>query len=300
MTLGVGRHPSIPAALLAAALLLGGCGANAPRSPSAATARERAEPTATSDVKDLWSAFAKAANLPAVALRAPRLKPVAGFQKADVRALADRAIDVIRRSADPKLSRMGPTDALNDVYRDQYAATTYDFKTNATGFTGGYDWQWLAASRYPATPSAPKVVKVTGAVSSGKDRLDNGQPARYLAVVLQAHIVQTVPTKKYGVVPIVVRRTVRVSAFRPRGGPNWWPSVTSRTTPYGNNACGLFKGAELVPYDDADGLRKDLADLKNSLDSDTVVQENFGADSDPKKVRAFVAKTCATESKSTG
>ncbi len=236
----------------------------------------------------------KLTDRPAVPLEAPaNLEPAGAFEQADVASLAERAIDIVGRSVDPKLSSMTASKAIDYVFSNQYSDTAFEFKQNATSFTYGYDWQWLAASRYPkktGTPSKPKILKITADTSTGRDTTDQGERTDYLIVTLQVHVVQTVNTSKYGRVPIVVRRTVQASGFKPRGGPDWWPSLRARTTAFGNTACGLYRGAILQPLSDSSDLRRDVADLRNSLDSRAMVPTDFAAKANADKLQAFVEK----------
>lgn len=214
------------------------------------------------------------------------------FEQPDVDALANRALDVLRRSTNPRLSKLGPTDAVNFVYAHQFGETTFDFKTNASSLTGGHQWQWLAASRYKTTPSRPKILRVTGRVSHDTGQLDDGTKTPFLVVTIQAHIVQSIHTVDDGTVPIVARRTVAASAFRPRGGEQWWPEVLTRTTPFGNDGCALYSDSALVPATRPDELRRDLSDLEISLKSDIVVPEDFGGGDGSNQVRDYLAKNC--------
>lgn len=297
-----GRHPvhhnrwAAQAALslgVVVAPLLSGCGGQDSASPDKAAG----DGAATASTEALWAEMRQVVDRPAVPLRAPaNLKPAAGFDQADVDALADRTIDILRRSTDPNLSRLNPSEAINRVHANQYAPTTFEFKQDAIDNTVGYDRQWLAPSRYPktaGTPTAPKVLKVTGAVTTDTDEIDAGEQAPFLTFTVQAHIAQTVTSKEYGRVPIVVRRTVRASGFRPRGGPEWWPSVMARTAPFGNTACGLFEGAILDPLDNAGDLREDLANLNDSLDTRGVVPGAFDEVSDPDELRDYIETECA-------
>lgn len=274
-------------------LLLTGCGGQDPAAPDR-TGDGR--PTSAT-TKALWAQMRRVVERPAVPLRAPSdLKPIGEFTRADVDALADRAIDILKRSADPKLSRLNPSQAVNRVYANQYGSTTFEFKQDAIDTNRGYDWQWLAASRYPkeaGLPTATKVLKVTGAVSTDTDRTATGERAPFLTVTVQAHIAQTVTTKQYGRVPIIVRRTVRASGFRPQGGPEWWPSVMARTTPFGNTGCGLYRGAILDPLDDPDDLRRDLASLEDSLNTPGVVSDPIDTRPDSDELRDFIETDCA-------
>lgn len=255
-------------------------------------------PTASRDSasKALWAEMGEISNRPKIPLRAPaNLAPTAGFAQADVDALTRRALDILRRSTNPRLSRVSATEAINRVYAGQYAPTTYEFKQDAIALTQGYDWQWFAASRFKkeaGTPSGPKVLKVAGAVSSGRDQMDTGEQASFLRVTIQAHIAQYVESEEFGRVPVIVRRTVRASGFRPRGGPDFWPSIITRTVPFGNTACGLYQGATLDPLTKAGDLRRDLASLKDSLNTRGVVPDAFEAGANPDELNTYVKKEC--------
>lgn len=286
------------AAVLVVLALCSGCATDsstneiADRPRASQQSSDEGSAAATEQLSDLWEEMRATVAMPAVPLRPPALRAEAGFTGTDVTALADRAIKVIQRSTDPRLSSMKPAAAVDSVYSGQYPTSTNDFKANAVGYTAGWDWEWLAASRYPTTPSRPRVIKVTGATQTGEGRIDSGVMETYLTVTIQAHIVQTVRTKEQGSVPIVVRRTVRVSSYRPRGGPDWWPTVHTRTAPFGTDGCSLFKGSLLVPQDDAGDLRATIAQLKNSLGSKGVMEENFGSGTDADLVEESVERLC--------
>ena len=286
----------LSACLLALAMLTG-CGTNPENHPTSKTANPPARQTAAQELKQLVVEFNNVADEPAIRLTPSLgLKPVAGFTQTDVDALAKRAVDILTRSGQPRLTRMAPDTAIDYIYAHQYPATTYDFKSNAASLASGYDWQWIAASRYNKTPTTPpKIIKVNAAVTTGKGHLDDGTPARYLQVTVQIHALQQIPSD-HGTAPIVVRRTVQASGYRPRGGPNWWPTVVTRTGGlFGNSGCALFKGARLVPLTDPDVMRTDLADLKISIANKDLIPENFGNFADPKATRKYIQQTCANE-----
>lgn len=149
-------------AVTAALALLTACGRQAQPSENTDGARPPSARASNATQEALCADMRTLTDRPAVPLQTPTgLKPVAGFTAADVAALADRAIDVLKRSAAPKLTRMNPDNALNNVYANQYSATTFDFKQNAIELTHGYDWQWLATSRYPkpVRPAHPRCSK---------------------------------------------------------------------------------------------------------------------------------------------
>lgn len=283
------------ATLLLVGALASGCGTPADE-PRDADRQRVSSSDADADTAELWDDMRDIANGPVVRTRAPSgLQPTAGFNRADVRALADRALDVLRRSTEPRLSRLTATEAVDEVYAGQYPQTAFQFKQEAIDRTPGLDWQWSAASRYPrpsGVPTEPRFLKITGKVSSGQDGIDDGTTAKFLTVTIQAHIAQTVESDRYGRVPIVVRRTVRASGFRPRGGPDWWPSVSVGTVPFGNTACGLYRGALLDPITDGGDLRRDVESLKISLDSPTLIPEQSISASDADKLRDAVRDEC--------
>lgn len=130
---------------------------------------------------------------------------------------------------------------------------------------------------------------MTANTTTATDTTDSGQRANYLIVTVQAHIAQTVTTKKYGRVPIVVRRTVEAAGFRPRGGPEWWPSVRARTTPFGNTGCRLYRDAILEPLADPADLRQDVAGLRNSLNNPEYIATNFDQGANSDELRAYTA-----------
>ncbi|WP_148076998.1 hypothetical protein [Nocardioides aurantiacus] len=219
------------------------------------------------------------------------LKAPAGFAQADVDALAQRAISVLRRSTAPTLSKMAPDEAVDYVYAQQPAPTRFDFERDAIAGTQGRPWQWLAASRFPETPCRAKAIRVAANVKKYNGRLDDGTPAPYLTVIVEAHLVQQVPIPNRetdadepgdtdpATVPIVSYRAVLASGFRPRGGPGFWPSVRTRTSPFGNDGCSLDEDtALLVPSTDPDVLREDLANLKSTLRNPRVSATDFTAD----------------------
>jgi hypothetical protein len=272
----------LPLLTLAVAISVAGCSTN--RHGSAPSGARTGNLVTRTELTSLIADFRVAVNRPQVKLT-PRLglKAPAGFAQADVDSLAQRAVGVLKRSAEPKLSSMSPDDAIDYVYAHQFTATKLNFQDNASSASAGYAWQWVAASRYRVKPTAPKVIKIAAAVTTDKGSLDTGQSAPILRVTVQAHIVQMV-LSDHGTVPIVSVRSVQASGFRPRGGAVWWPSVITRDIPLGNTACGLYKN-RLDPITDPDELRVDLAHLRITMKSKTLVPVDFGNHADNKAAR---------------
>lgn len=270
---------ALGAATLMAATALTGCGASTEPGERASAAQGSQANSDDAEMKTLWAEFEDVVDMPAKRLTTNLgLKPQAGFAQVDVDALAARAVQVLKRSADPELSDMEPDAAVDYVYEQQYRLTQFNFERDAAAATFGHDWQWLAASRYPATASKARVIKIAAAVSHTTGKTDDGTTEPILRVTVEAHILQTVPDADHGTVPIVVRRAVEASGFKPRGGPDWWPAVITRATPFGNSGCALFKSAELKPLTDPDTLREDLANLNISLRAKSIATTEFVAD----------------------
>jgi len=241
-----------------------------------------AAPRAAAELANLWTQFRETVNLPAKPLTTNLgLKAPAGFTQADVDVLARRAITILKRSTAPRLSRLSPDRAVEYVYATQPTETLRDFERDAIETTQGHPWEAMAASRFEVTPSAARVIRVAASVKKYSGTLANGTPAPYLAVVVEAHLVQEVPVhgSQFGgrkTAPIVSYRAVSASSFRPRGGPDFWPAVRARMSPYGNNPCAL-ESTRLVPLTDPDLLRKDLANLKLTLRDREAADTNFSA-----------------------
>lgn len=231
----------------------------------------------------LWTDFRETVDVPEkpLAVGNLKLKAPAGFTQADVDALGRRAVSVLQRSTAPRLSSMDPDDAVDFVYDPQPSLTKFDFERDAIKATQGYPWQLTAASRFPETPTQARAIRVVANAKSYDGNLDDGTPSKYLTVTVEAHLVQDVPVtgSKFGgkTVPIVSQRAVSASSFRPRGGPEWWPSVRARMSPYGNDGCTLLDEPLLVPLTDTDVLRQDLAGLKSTLRSTEVSATSFNA-----------------------
>jgi len=291
------RHTRLTALMtlvgLGLATVVAGCGASPSAKSGAGSAQNSTASASRDELNDLWSQFQTLADRPAVPLTTNLgLKPVAGFTQADVDALTRRAVDVLKRGIQPRLSKMDPNKVIDYVFANQYDQTTFKFKTDSSDYLAGYSSDWLAASIYQKTPTtAPKVVKVAAKVARDSGKLDDGTTAPLLRVTVQAHAAQLVRSAS-GKVPIVVRRTVQVSGFKPRGGPDWWPGILADTSPYGNAECPLYDGSKLIPLTDPGSLRKDLAALKISLGSKGMVPQTFGEPVSASKFRKYVNKTC--------
>lgn len=238
---------------------------------------------ASSDTTELaaaWAKFRTAVDRPARPLTIDLgLQAPAGFTQSDVDALARRAISVLRRSTAPRLSNFDPDQAVDYVYQTQPVETKADFERDAIRTTQGRPWQAMAASRFPSVASAAKVIRVAASVKKYDGITADGTSAPYLAVTVEAHLVQEVSTQggtpgSPTSVPIVSYRAVSASSFRPRGGADFWPAVRSRMIPYGNDGCALTSESTLlVPLTDPAVLREDLANLKSTLRSREVSSE---------------------------
>lgn len=274
-------RPRIVAAALALALTSGLVACSANTNPSGDTVGDATGQDA--ELVALWADFRETVDVPGKPLTVGslKLKVPAGFTQADVDALARRAVSVLQRSTAPRLSSMDPDDAIDFVYDPQPSLTKFDFERDAIKATQGYPWQLTAASRFPETPSEARAIRVVANAESYDGNLDDGTPSKYLAVTVEAHLVQDVPVtgSEFGgeTVPIVSQRAVSASSFRPRGGPDWWPSVRARMSPYGNDGCALLDEPLLVPLTDTDVLRQDLAGLKSTLRSTEVSATSFNA-----------------------
>lgn len=288
-----GRARSTAAvAALALGVSLTACSAGSERSASDADSEAARSSRSRTEVVTLQAEFRETVDRPAKPLTTNLgLKPPAGFTQADVDALARRAVSVLRRSTAPRLSNMSPDEAVDYVYAQQPTPTRFDFERDAIAASQGRPWQWLAASRFSKTPSTAEVIRVAANVKKYSGRLDDGTPAPYLAVTVEAHLVQQVASPNQqtnegqsggadpATVPIVSYRAVQASGFRPQGGPDFWPSVRARTSPFGNDGCSLDEDtALLVPSTDADVLREDLANLRSTLKNPSVSATDFTAD----------------------
>jgi hypothetical protein len=279
-------------ALALATASIAGCAAPGARGSSSETVGAGSSPERS--IEAAWREMRTLTNEPPVALTDLELNKTGPFSRAEVVKLADIAAGVIKRSASPELSKMTPDDAFASVYARQLAATTFDARQNNQRLIPGHDWQWLAASRYTTTPTRPKVLKVAAEATTARGSLDNGNPAPYLNVTVQAHLLQTVQVDGH-TRPIVVRRTVRVATFKPNGGPDFWPAVWARASPFGNDSCALFDGAQLVPLTDPERLRADIRDLEQSLSNRTVVAEPFDNTTEADDLDAQLSETCPSD-----
>lgn len=278
----IGRGTRSAVTALTLAIALTGCAPPAQPNASATAARD----PRTSQLASLWSQFREAVDIPTQPLTVDLgLQAPAGFTQADVDILARRAVTILRRSTAPQISDMNPDDAVDYVYAQQPTPTRFDFERDAIKTTQGRPWQAMATSRFPKTPSKARVIRVAANAKRYEGKLNDGTPAPYLAVTVEAHLVQQVPVagEEFGsetTVPIVSYRAVSASSFRPRGGPSFWPAVRARMTPFGNDGCALIEDSTLlVPLTDPEVLREDLANLKTTLSNRSVSDTfNFSAD----------------------
>lgn len=243
------------------------------QSPSSAPHRAgagAASSEASADLKRLnaaWADFREVADrLPGRPLTLPRMSATRSFAVEDVGVLARTARRITLQSIDPRLSAMSPDAAFRSAMGGTYPATRDDARVRLESATGDASWQRLAASRFPrsAKLGRPQVIDARWKWGESSGTTDDGtrSPVLWVGVQTFTRTPVTVGGQTY---PVVVRRTVNLSSFRPRGGPAWWPAVTFDSWPYGNDGCYLSPGTTLVPTRRVDGLGGDLKDLRSWL-----------------------------------
>jgi hypothetical protein len=266
---------------LVALALLAGCGGS-----------DKAHDTGTpAEFAASWHELADLADRPTVKLEAKgRPAPPRGFTDADMDVLAKDAVSVLRRSISPQVELKSSTEAISYVMADLMPATVTEWTRRIDGASAGQDWEWQAASLFQTPSHVPaRIIKVEWDVQTQPGTLADGTPHDQLILRLQAFAVHVRGTK---VSPktIIIRRTVRMAAYEPRGGSHFFPGIDVLTSPWGNRGCALLSSSVLYPTDDIGELRRDVIAARKALAA-TSVQDTFPAS--PAEL-LDLAKRCAS------
>lgn len=237
-----------------------------------------------------WHELAGLADQPTVELNAgDRPAPPRGFTDADMDVLAKDAVSVLRRSISPQVELKSPADAISYVTADLSSATVTEWTKRVDAASAGQDWEWQAASLFQTPSHTPaRIIKVEWDVQAQPGTLADGTPHDQLILRLQAfavHVRGTLAKPK----TIIIRRTVRMAAYEPRGGPHFFPGIDVLTSPWGNRGCALLSSSVLYPTDDINELSRDVVAARKALAA-TDVQDTFPAS--PAEL-LDIAKRCA-------
>lgn len=259
---------------------------------TSACGTQPATPAAT-PAQAQWAQYAKIADRPAVKLDW-RDHPAApkGFTDKDMDTFAKIEVSLISKSFSQKVAQMSPDDAIAYVMTDLTPATEYDYTSRLPKeIPGKHSWEWFLASLYKDNLTEPsKIIRVDWNTETRPGKLDDGTPSRYLNLTLQVFAVQTLGPKDH---PrnIIVSRAVRLSGFKPNGGPAWWPGFSSKTFPYGNDGCALGEDSTLRPLRTVKYLKEDLVSLRKALAVKGVPawRDRDFKKSEPKAIKAAAA-----------
>lgn len=215
-----------------------------------------------------------------------------GFSDAEVKALADRAVDLVTRGVAPGLSKMSPSSAFDYVFANQYPATTASSRRATKDAAGRYDWEWGWASRFADEPSIPaRFLESRWEIETEATPLGNGRSRTVLRVSLSVAVQHLIPdtandrqatgsdsAEEPLMRPIVIQRTVIVQGFKPLGGPKWWPGVGLQARPFFGGQCAPVNGSILTPATRPKTLERDFERLAEYLDDPVNVDENTVSD----------------------
>jgi hypothetical protein len=252
-------------ALLAAALLAACGGSEQPREGTPA------------EFAAAWNELAEIGDRPTVKLDVgDRPAPPHGFTDGDMDVLAKDAVSVLRRSISPEVELKPPADAIRYVTADLPPATVSEWTKRIDAASAGQAWEWQAASLFETPSRTPaRIIKVEWDVQTQPGTLADGTHHDQLILRLQAFAVHTRGTTTHPKT-IIVRRTVRMAAYEPRGGPHFFPGIDVLTSPWGNRGCALLARTELYPATDIGELRRDVVAARQAIAAKGV-QDTFPA-----------------------
>jgi hypothetical protein len=286
-------------------LLLAGCSDNGdpgPAGPAETADAPKTAPTPTSAASSSTITAVRAiTGGEAVELTKADLpdSPPDGFNRAEVEALADRALDLARRGVSPALEGLSPADAFAYVFAGQYPRTTEAARDDSRAATGGYDWEWAWASLFDKQPRTPaRVLSARWTVESEPAKLGDGTSAPLLRVVLSVIFEHDVPVETTEdaagspgpVEPVLVKRSIVVQGYRPLGGPAWWPAVGVQTEPLLGGKCAPVNGSLLTPTRNQKIIREDLQKLRTALNDPADIDAS--SESTAGSIKAYVEKFC--------
>lgn len=242
-----------------------------------------------------WQKYEKITDTPEVELDW-RTRPDApeGFTSKDMDTFAKTEVALIEKAISTEVAHKAPDDAADFVLDDLLTATKDDYvsavRANAYDKQG---WQWFVASLYKGELVKPaKVIRVDWETDTQVGKLADNTVARYLSLSLQVFVVYP-----FGPADdprnVVVRRMVKLNGYRPNGGPAWWPSLRTDTTPFGNDGCALIADSTLRPFKTAKHIKADHADLKKAWDTKGVAPVAKSTRPDPKEVKKAKAECAA-------
>jgi hypothetical protein len=251
--------------VLVCAALLTGCGSDEPHVGTPA------------EFATAWDELAAIADRPTVELKASdRPAPPKDFTDADMDVLAKDAVSVLRRSISLDAERRTPADAIAYVTADLMPATVKEWTTRIENASAGQDWEWQAASLFQTPSREPaRVIRVEWAAETQPGTLADGTPHDQLVLRLQAFVVQTRGTRAHPKT-ILIRRTVRMAAYDPDGGPGFFPGIDVLTSPWGNRGCALLSSSTLYPAGDIAELNRDVLAARKAIAAPGV-QDTFAA-----------------------
>lgn len=249
-------------------------------------------PQATANAAQIqWKKFADIADKPEIKLDwRTRPDPPSGFTSKDMDTFAKSEVALIEKAISADVGHMKPDDAVDYVLADLPTGTRADYQsTIPSNPAGKRGWEWYLASLYKRDVAASsKIIRVDWATDTTAGALDDGTPSRYLNLSLQVFIAHD-----FGPVDhprnVLVRRTVRLSGYKPNGGPDWWPSLTTTTSPFGNNGCALNEDSTLVPLEGAKYLKKDIAGLQKAWKVEGVAPLGKVTKPDPETAKKYEA-----------
>ncbi len=212
-----------------------------------------------------WSKLEKVAGSRSVDLADLTLPPAPdGFTDADVRALADRLIDLVHRSMASELSGMTADEAVDHVFAQLPAQTLVQLKDDvaANQTKLSFAWQWALASRFPndAVVSDPRYLD--GRLSAKSVRSSSGT---YLSVELETHIASEVSIGE-DTRTVVLKRGLLINSFQPQGiSEKTWPAVGFSSDVYGADLCLGFRSNIVAPAVNVRTVEKGVEDLREDL-----------------------------------
>ncbi|MBC9733845.1 hypothetical protein [Nocardioides marmotae] len=221
----------------------------------------------------------------------PIPKAPAPFTQADVDKLARLARDAMERSVDPDLSALPPNEAIRAVLFGQapqaILALSRELAEAPTAAA------WVVATRTKSDPvSEPTFHAARYATGTYLSPMSNGVEAPILWVGLEADI--RIDLERDGLVyPTLTHRTFWTQGFRPRGGSDWWPSITASASAVGVSPCPLLTKNLVTPG--ITGTAKDwrwaAKRLRKALRSKTILAD-YNKRLPDEVNAAFVRKEC--------
>ncbi|GAC1381357.1 MAG: hypothetical protein NVSMB48_09170 [Marmoricola sp.] len=282
--------------LAAAAVLLAVTGCSSGESaPSDKHPNENTPAAATSPIANARQQFEDALTGHSGTLSTDGLpaQPPKGFTRADVTTFADQILAMVERGISPDVQDKTGDNAVNFVLEGLYPATVRDYKAGMEAAAGTVDWQFVLASRFEVAPTEPaRVLAARWKVSTKSGVQDDGTRAPILIVAFEAFIRHDVPVDDATgqSAPIVVRRTLTMSGFRPRGGDLWWPGLRTSASSYDDDGCSLSNDGILRPAESPAAVKDARKRIVKALADDGLTAPSEA--SNPRELRKFVKRHC--------